>query len=266
MATQPEPVSRVGLLAAAVAHEINNPLTCIMANLATLREDIHIISRALQLLERFIDDLPPAKASALLNELARLSVDHHDGELYEMIDDNLAGARHIASVAAALVHAPVDPAAYDVVISSVIDEALHMLQHKTKHRASVEVDIQPVPLLTENARYLQQMVTSLVVHTLDASGPDVPECRRIGVSAYVEGEHCVVAFAAITHGRGSGFERRTFELFHAATDGPRPYLGLPLCRALAHQHGGDIRRRRGVGSGFELRIPLRRQREHGAAS
>ena len=221
-------LASIGTLAAGVAHEVNNPLTFVVANLEYLSE---------QLERSAIDGAPLGNAA----------------ELQRAVSEMREGVDRIRRIAASLnefsridrdnTRAPVE-------LRSVVDAALGLTKNEIQHRAQVtRRDRGAPPVLAIESRVAQVLV-NLLINAAHA----IPEGRaadnesRLCIGSDAEGW----AFVDVEDtGRGIPSEdlERVFEPFFttkAKLCGTG--LGLSICRSLVDEMwGADHRPKRSGG-------------------
>jgi len=222
--TQSEKMAAVGELAAGIAHEINNPLTVILANA--------------QLLQR---ELPP-------NEDWQ--------ELVDLI--SRAGTRALHAVKGLLNFARKEQFEFlPTDINETIERSLDMVQHELVTRG-VELTYEPadnLPLLRASPNHLQGVWLNLIMNGMDAMDK---EERHIRVVSCQQGNDVRVSIS--DNGQGIPPEKlsRIFEPFFTTKDRDRGTgLGLSVCHRVIKQHGGLILVDSKVGEGttFTVVIP-----------
>lgn len=119
-----------------------------------------------------------------------------------------------------------------------------------------------LPLLWCDATLLSQLLENLVDNALKYSPPDTP----VEVTARRAAQEVVLAVKDRGPGVAPAWQERIFDVFQrgepaALEDRPGSGLGLAVCRAIAHAHGGTLRLRpRGhCGSAFECMLPVKAQ-------
>ena len=253
-------LAQIGVLAASVAHEINNPAAFIMANLTVMRDYMGVMSRATHLLETVVDELPPSRADALRTELSKLDLRSHVDEFGEMVDDNLSGIGQIAQIVATLrSFSRSDGEVSPVDIATVLETSVQMLGKRLRDKAAFEVEIEPVPTFTGEPRRLGQVIMILLSNALHAVRDGERSRNSIRVHACVKNNRCVVAVEDNGCGISPDVQERMFDpFFTTKPDGEGTGLGLALCRNIAQKHGGQIHcvSIPGIGTRFELTIPL----------
>jgi two-component system NtrC family sensor kinase len=222
---QSEKLAAVGQLAAGVAHEINNPLTAVIANA--------------QLMQR---SLPP------------------DGELQESIELILiAGSRAAQVVRNLLDFARKEQYRLDRTdINQTIRKTLELVQHETVSRSiSVKFDPDPdLPRVMASGDHLQGVWLNLLLNAFDALGGMPGE---IYVSTRRREREVQVVFADTGKGIPAEILPRIFEpFFTTKLPGRGTGLGLSVCHQIIKQHNGQIlvESESGRGTKFTILLPI----------
>ncbi len=231
-------LAAVGELAAGIAHEINNPLAYIGANLRALRE--HWL----------------ALADAWRSDAVKIDFAELFDEGTAMLDDSLEGVERTAVIVRdvrAFSHGGTDERErFDA--NEVIERALRVAAPQLRRAATIERDYGDIPLV-EGARHeLEQVFLNLVVNAGQALG----ECGVLRVrTAVIEGE---VEIAVADSGRGIAPEHleRIFDPFFTTKPvGEGTGLGLSISHEIVRRHGGriDVSSAPGQGTEFRVRLP-----------
>jgi C4-dicarboxylate-specific signal transduction histidine kinase len=226
-------LNALGELAAGMAHELNQPLTAVLANT--------------QAAQRLLDDDPPELATA------RTAM-RQAAEQARRAADVIGRLRRV--IARPDRHAETRP----VVLQEALRDALHLLAPEFHGRAVAPAFDDPAHApVTVHADpvALEQIVHNLLMNALQAL-EDVPAGERgLRVSVGREGGHGVLAVT--DNGRGIAPEAlpRIFEPFFSTRDGGLG-LGLSLCETLAVGMGGSLAAEAASprGARFTLRLPL----------
>jgi PAS domain S-box-containing protein len=215
---------------AMLAHELRNPLAA--------------IGYSMQLLSTSPDQL------SLATEITQRQV----RQLTHLIDDLLDVSR-ITTNRIQLRKEAVDAA---VLVSRAIGSARPAIEER-KHRLTVDVSNEPMPLFADPTR-----IEQVIVNLLTNASKYTPEGGDISIKAYPENEH--VVFNVKDSGVGIPREMlsRVFELFmqvEPTLDRAQGGLGIGLTvvRHLAEMHGGTVSAKSdglGKGSEFAVHLPL----------
>ena len=223
-------VATVGALSGALAHELNQPLTSILAN----------AQAGARMLSRQPVDLVGLRI--ILDDIA-----NQDKQAADVI-------HHFRSL---LKH---DAVQFEqVAVDSIVRNAI-ALGHSTIAMARVQVNTTipaDVPAVLGDPVQLLQLVLNLIMNACDAmSGRPMSE-RRLSLQVVCNGHHQVeVVVADSGAGLPADNEQGVFEpFFTTKADGLG--LGLTICRAIANAHGGRLWAENNVrgGATFHLVLP-----------
>lgn len=236
-------MATIGVLAAGLGHEINNPLAYILANLEFIGTEIDVL----------IGELPQEARRRLEPGLADLS---------QALADTSQGAHRVRTIIADLrTFARNDETCTLVDVRQLLDASARMAAVQIRQRATVVKhyadDVSPV--LASDAR-LGQVFLNLVVnaaHSL-ADGRE-PERNRIELNVHDEGEFVHVEVADTGCGIAADVLPQIFEPFFTTREaGQGTGLGLGICRRIVTQLGGEIRVSSEVGVGTRVLVRLPR--------
>jgi signal transduction histidine kinase len=226
----------LGTLSAGVAHEINNPLAVVMAN-------VH-----------FLDEM--------LQEVAhRLGPEQRD-EVVEILADTVDGLSRIRRIVRDLgtfsrAGERDDLAAINV--RNVMEAALNLARNHVGQRATVVREYRPAPLVLASEPRLAQVFLNLLINAAQAIPEGARETNEIRVSTGTdERGH---AFAEVgDSGVGIPAEHlpRLFDpFFTTKAQGEGTGLGLSICHGIVSELGGQItvQSQSGQGSTFRVTLP-----------
>ena len=178
---QSDRLASVGMLAAGVAHEVNNPLTYILYNLESLRVELPEVVTAV---DAALQQWPGGDGAWDRLRAARRSLT----ELAECAAVAQDGARRVARIVRDLKtfsrtdeedRAPID-------VELVIESALSMVFHEVKYRATVVKDYGRVPAVVGNEGRLGQVFLNLLLNAAQAIDEGAVRANEIRVRTYVD--------------------------------------------------------------------------------
>jgi len=259
---QADRLASMGMLAAGVAHEINNPLTYVIYNAETLAEDLRRIGAAATrcgaALRGQVGNAEYARVAG--NDAAMLDparIEEAVGRAGEVLD----GAVRIRDIARALgTFSRVEQTQQSMVeVNDAIERAIAMALNEIRFRATLVKDLGPVPAVWASEGRLSQVFLNLLINAARAIEEGDIEGNRITVRSWVEtGE----VFVEVNDtGRGILQENlsRLFEpFFTTRSAGLGSGLGLAICKTIIADFGGDIRVASEVGKGtrFVVQLPI----------
>lgn len=236
---QVERLASVGTLAAGVAHEVNNPLSYIIANLGYAQEQLSAAA------ER-------CRARAASTEEAELA------QAEEALVEARQGAERVRSIVRDLrmyAQAEDDKALVDV--ASLVESVLDVLRGALSKRARVHRLFQPAPPVLANEGRLRQVFLNLLLNALQALPEHDPDRNEIRVAVEASPAGRVIAEVA-DNGMGMAPEvqAKAFAPFFTTKGGGATGLGLAICRSAIASLGGDIELDSEMGKGTRVRVLL----------
>jgi CheY-like chemotaxis protein len=243
---QAEKLASIGMLAAGVAHEINNPAAFVLAN-------IEALCGQMRLIEERIKDLPGGAAQSL----------GVAGVLFEataMLQESKEGMVRIHRIVrdlGAFSHADDDSTA-PINVNAAVESALTMLRNELKYRARVERDLRATSAVRANSARLGQVFLNLIMNAAQALDESGIKRNVVTVSSFEDGNDVVVQVQDNGPGIPADVMPRIFDSFF--TTKPRGVgtgLGLPISQGIVRSMGGEITvdSRSNAGSIFRVRLP-----------
>jgi two-component system NtrC family sensor kinase len=224
----------LGRLAAGIAHEINNPLAFVIANLQYVREAI---------------DLPPEKlAHAPLEELAAALAEACVGgdRIKQIVKDLKAFAQ------------PHDESLAVVDVRPVLDFSLKMAAAEVRRRARLVTRFDEVPAVWAISGRLEQVFVNLLVNAAQSIAPGAVDANEIRVTVRTLDEDVAVEIADTGVGIPAANLERIFDPFFTTKPvGVGTGLGLSICHSIVTAFGGDltVESQEGKGSTFRVTLP-----------
>jgi two-component system sensor kinase FixL len=232
-------VTMLDALAGSLAHELNQPLTAVMAN----------TEAALQLV---------AARPLQLQELRET--------LNDILSDNKRAGEVVWRMAAMLKkgvsqYEPID-------VNRTVSEVITLVQSNAVSRRislDVRLDAGIVPVWGDRIQ-IQQVLLNLLVNAFDAVAECAPAYRRVRIQTLARDRAAVIEVSDMGAGLAADALAAIFEPFYTTKrDGLG--LGLWICRGIVAAHGGtlDARRNPGPGMTFSTTLPAARAHEDGRA-
>jgi two-component system cell cycle sensor histidine kinase/response regulator CckA len=245
---QGDRVAAMGTLAASVAHEINNPLTYVLGNLAAGSEQLAAVARAL-------NETTSGRGDRLASAVAALT------SVGALLAEARKGAERIGRIARDL-HSfarPADEVVRPIPLDDVIGSVLRLVQKEIEARARLTVELGATPPVRGNESRLVQVVLNLLVNAWQALPEAAPDRHEIAVRTRVEGKSAAIEVSDTGPGVAPQNRQRIFEPFFTTKEvGAGTGLGLFVCRNIIEALGGQIsvRERPGGGALFQVLVPL----------
>ena len=224
LARRSQRLETTSALAAGIAHEVNNPLAFVRANLSHL-------ARLAEIVEKRRDTLGPDEAEQL-------------GELTQVVAETLEGVQRIGTIVSGLgrlARAPADPPG-DLELNALVADAVALSGLQALEGVALETALAPGTLaFAGSGERLAQAVLSLLVNAKQVLAPR--GCGRVRVVTHAEPG----AVAVEVEDDGPGGSARP------------PGLGLSLASDVAREHEGTLEVLPSPlgGARFVLRLPRR---------
>jgi PAS domain S-box-containing protein len=227
-------MASVGTLAAGVAHEINNPLAYVTANIALMIEAVQVL-HAESPSEQFSD-------------------------LTEMAIDVQAGAERIRKIVVGLKTFSRAEEEHRTVVDvrRLLELSVDMAFNEIRHRARVVKDYGKIPLVDADEARLGQVFINLLVNAAQAipDGAGAASEIRI-VTSTDEAGRAVIEVRDTGAGIPAGLIGRIFDPFFTTKPvGIGTGLGLSICHNIVSGLGGEITVTSTEGAGATFRIVL----------
>ena len=235
---QTERLASLGMLAAGVAHEINNPMTYVLGNLEELRT---------------------LAGGGLLTAAPEAEL-----ELVECLDDCLHGARRVVEIVGDLRQLSQlrrESAAETANGREVIESCLRVAHSQLRHCADVVRQFPQEELwLRISTQHLGQVVLNLIMNAAQAMDPGQAAHNRLTVTLRVVNPARAELMVTDTgSGMAPELTHKIFDpFFTTKRAGLGTGLGLSICRSLVTAAQGEIlvESTPGAGSTFRVLLPL----------
>ncbi|MCC6751092.1 MAG: response regulator [Deltaproteobacteria bacterium] len=236
----------VGMLAAGVAHEINNPLSAVTANVDVAVQELTEEPRGgrVEQLQNAVEALRDVQVAALrIRDIVR------DLKIFSRGDDDVRRATDV---------------------ERVMESALRMAWNEIRHRARLVKDFQPTPPVYASESRLSQVFLNLVVNAAQAIPEGAAGVNELRVRLFEDAEQRVTIEVKDT-GVGMPPEvlaRLFTPFFSTKPQGVGTGLGLNICQRVVKDLGGDIEveSQPGKGSLFRVHLPAATEAELEAAA
>ena len=261
---QADRVASMGMLAAGVAHEINNPLTYVLYNIHALAEELPklagAVERCVQALRAEIGD--DAFAKVVGDDRGRLESSKLK-DVGERAQEALAGTQRIGTISRAIgTFSRVESTERSRVdLNYAIECAATMVRNDIKFRAKLAIAFGQLPHIWASEGKLSQVFLNLLINAAQAIDEGDVTHNRIDITTWVDGDS---VFADVKDtGKGipkDNLERIFDPFFTTKPIGLGSGLGLSICRNIVTEFGGDLSVESQVGKGtrFTVRLPIRR--------
>ncbi|MFO0662010.1 MAG: PAS domain S-box protein [Polyangiaceae bacterium] len=212
-------LASLGRLAAAVGHEINNPIAYVLGSLELLRRELNHACK---------DVVAPEKVASLQE---RVTIAREGAE---RVRDIVRDLRTLSRDDAEL-HRPID-------IQRVLELCIDMAGHELHQRAKVTRELRECPKVNANEARLGQVFLNLLINAAQSIPEGHIDENEIKISTGVIDDMVAVDVCDTGVGIASDVRERIFEPFF--TTKPLGFgigLGLSICHHIVTSLGGEIR-------------------------
>ena len=241
---QAERLASMGTLAAGVAHEINNPLTYVMANVGH-------VSERLNKLINVLGGVSAAPEGALPRQLV---------ELIGALDEAQEGAVRVRQIVRDLkvFSRGRDDQQEASDLRRILESSLSMAGNEIRHRARVVKDFGAVPPVDASESKLGQVFLNLLINAAQAIPEGNVSANQITVSTATDAQGRAVVTITDT---GCGVAQEVVEhifdpFFTTKPIGVGTGLGLFICHGIVKGLGGDITVDTDAGRGARFCVTL----------
>ena len=250
-------MASLGLLAAGVAHELNNPAGFIYSNVDVLRQYVERLERCLFAYDEM--NLPNKDAARIAKIKTEIDYDNIVDDLGSILSDCHLGAERIRDVVQNLrLFSRLDESEIKQVdLNEGIEATVRLLsQYYKSGRITLQRDYGELPLVNCYAAQLNQVWMNLLVNAAQAIEDNDGTVR---IQTLRDGK--TVSVSVTDSGKGISPEnlKRIFDPFFTTKPvGEGTGLGLSISHGIVEQHGGTIAVDNipGVGTTFTITLPV----------
>jgi PAS domain S-box-containing protein len=234
-------LASVGILAAGVAHEVNNPLAFILSNTRFALDEVR----------RRHADMPIARGSPDGDWAAKVE---------DALEDALKGIDRVRRIAADLKafcrNVPDATAAID--LHEVLEHALALAGPELNQHARIVKKFGAIPAVEAESTRLEQVFVNILLNAAHAMPAHGGEANQVAIVTSTDGSgRAVVEVRDTGPGMTPEVLKRVFEPFFTTKDaGHGSGLGLSICHGIVRSYGGEIEIASQPGKGTVVRVAL----------
>lgn len=250
----------LGEMAAALAHEMNNPANYIYGNSDILHDYIHAIKSIL--IEFLKLNLPDNHKINLLKK--ELKIDKKLKELDGLVKFIKEGAMRIAQIVNDLQYfvGRNDGEPHPVDIHKSITTTLNLLQHKSKGKVNIRTKFGDIQQIEGYGGQLNQVFMNVLANALDSlndgKGSIIVETSK------KEEKHILIKISDTGEGISKENLTRIFEPFYTTKPVDKGMgLGLFTTKKIIDEHNGyiEVKSKLGKGTHFCITLPIKQSRK-----
>ncbi len=222
---QADLLASVGRLAASVAHEVNNPLAYVQANLDYARSNLPT---------SFPD------VGLALDE-ARVGVE----QIRRTVENLLSLTRGE------------EGRSHPVHVAKVLRRCIRAAAAELDRRALIDEALDEALVVQADSVSLSQLFLNLLLNAAHAIDSGERENNRVAVRSRADGEWAIIEVEDTGSGIPAGIQAEVFQPFFSTKGAEGTGLGLANCRSIVHRLGGTLRfeTEEGFGTTFIVKLP-----------
>jgi CheY-like chemotaxis protein len=260
-----EKMAALGVLAAGVAHEINNPVNFVKASSHSLEKDFHDLLTVLSFCREGLREDKLAALAELERQVDYAAAAQEVPELFSRMFEGLGRTEEIVRSLRSFARTD-DALDTPVDLREVADSVLVMLRPRL---SGIEVikRWEPLPLVRGNVGKLGQVFMNLLANAIDAvEDQQDPARRRIMLSSEMRrrdgGDYAALTVSDSGDGIAPEMATRIFDPFFTTKPvGKGTGLGLFICSNLVQEHRGFLEVHSPIdgGAAFSVALPVIRE-------
>jgi PAS domain S-box-containing protein len=227
-------MASLGTLAAGIAHEINNPLAYVTANLEVVAQS--------------------------LGDKPNLTSTEEHAEIQAAIGDAREGAERVRKIVRGLrsFSRSEEERRQSLSLADVLSTAIRLTSNELKHRAVLVRDLGSTPLVLADDGRLAQVFINLLINAAHAIPEGNTDANRITVRTRTDRDgRAVVEIEDTGAGMPPEVQSRAFDPFFTTKEvGEGTGLGLSICHGIVSGLGGQIAIESTPGRGSLVRVIL----------
>lgn len=262
-----EKMASLGQLTAGIAHEINNPINFVAANVKPLRRDLEDI---MQVMDRYAALTPESDISEELEKINDLKEELDTDFLKEEMEMLLQGIDEGASRTAEIVKGLRlfsrldEPDLKKANMNEGLDATLILVRNNMEGNCEVVKNYDEIPLIDCYPGKLNQVFMNIInngIQSINTNREKNPE-GVLTLSTKADQSHIYVTIADNGIGMDEATKAKIFEPFFTTKDvGEGTGLGLSIVYKIIESHNGaiSVESSPGEGAAFTIKLPIKNE-------
>lgn len=262
---QSEKMASVGLLAAGVAHEINNPIAYVSSNLEVLADyaaDIKVVMSAWQDI-LYQETAEQASLEKIRDLQKRKDIAFISDDLPSVIESSIDGVKKVRKIVSDLSEfsALNTPESAEVDMNELLDRTINLAWNELKYNIELDKSYdENLPVITARSGKLGQVFLNLIInaaHAMEKNPPEKP--RRLSIKTSSSRQKIMIWISDTGHGIPTEKLSSIFDpFFTTKAVGKGTGLGLHISQNIILKHDGSLRvvDSSPKGTTFEIILPI----------
>lgn len=253
-----EKLASIGVMAAGIAHEINNPLSFVLANIEVLSEFSKRLKDLDQVLSSGISDDDSDFRKVVSDARENFDLSHWASDFDPLISDMFAGLNRVKEIVGGLKSFSQTESSQntEVYLRQCIESVLEGFSRSILKDVKLKVELETIAPIIGIERQLTRVIECLIQNSVDAMDK---EKKEVAIKLTEESDGYAI-FTLTDNGRGIPPEHlsKVFTpFFTSQANNKRMGLGLPISYGIIRAHRGEIliQSEIKVGTRVEVRLP-----------
>jgi len=257
---QSEKMASIGVLAAGVAHEINNPIGYVKSNLEVLNDYVDTLKEYDESISQ--DPILIENSNSQYNNRKQELIEKHDinylyQDIFPLIKSTIGGIERVDEIVQSLkVFARVEQPDKSLIdINEGLDATLKIVWNELKYNCEIHIDLAKLPMTLAYPSKLNQVFMNLLIN----AGQSIKEKGNVFVRTKVKDNNILIEIEDTGCGIAQDSLSQIFTPFYTSKPvGTGTGLGLSISHNIVKQHNGEISVRSDInkGSCFTVSIPI----------
>ena len=264
-------MASLGELAAGVAHEINNPIAYINANLGSLQSYIKDLLKLLGTYQQAETDIVDQKTrQQLMQAQQAINLPFLKEDIQHLIQDTLSGTERVRQIVNDLktFSQPQQAHWQQLNVNECINSVLNIVNNELKYKTTVHLSLTPTPAIDCIITQVYQIITNLLVNAaqaIDDHGDiyiNTQTCDECPFDKTLPKPGILIQIRDTGCGMSKTVKKKIFDpFFTTKPPGKGTGLGLSVSYGIigAHQGHIDVESSPGKGSCFSVYLPINQQ-------
>jgi signal transduction histidine kinase len=255
---QAEKMASLGQLTAGIAHEINNPINFVSANIQPLKDDLKDILEIVRVYEKVIKEhLPEKEANEVQQIRENIKIDTTLKEVNDLLKGMEEGAKRTSEIVKGLRNfSRLDQNVFlSANINESLDSCLVLLHNSYKNRIKIERQFGTIPEVDCLPGQINQVFMNILSNAIQA----IPDEGTIFVKTWHVDGMVKISIRDTGTGMTEDVQKKIFDPFFTTKGvGKGTGLGMSISFGIIQKHNGKIElfSKPGAGTEFIITIPV----------
>jgi signal transduction histidine kinase len=257
-----EKMASIGVLAAGVAHEINNPIAFIMSNLQSLKQYTQSYRSVIQAYEEGATLTSLEDREAQQEKIQKLYEEYDlefiNEDLDDLLSDSIEGAKRVRDIVKGLrafSHIDTVSTRSQCDLNECIQTTLKVVNNELKYHCEIRTELNELPLIYCCPGQINQVLLNLFLN----AGQAIKDKGCVTVRSAQKDNMLTIEVEDTGTGIAAEKIEKIFDPFYTTKPvGKGTGLGLAISYGIIHEHGGELNvtSEPGKGSCFTISLPL----------